>query len=154
MEVRITSLYSPRLRRVALLSLAALASVVAAAPSAEGLLPISDRDMRRVNESGCEYSFGPGNSALVFAVNQTLLVRTAAGPKGLAMCKIPSSKMEAFQAGKGKLVCGGVELSLKRIGRMTSSIEADSSSWPAALTVRTLATKRVQIVRGDAGVAC
>jgi len=129
----------------------AKASSTPAAPKL--LYPIGDRDLMTVRESGCEFSFGPGSISYVWTINTTMLMRTAPGLRGLKRCTIPAKRMSAFHSG-AKLTCSGLELQIKKVGKMASSVEADSSSWPARLTVRQVATGRRVTLKGEAGVAC
>ncbi len=114
------------------------------------LLPLTERDMERITESGCNFAFdSPPPRTFVFAVNRTTLVRT---PAGLAICTSPEVPFNAFSEGKGTVSCGGATLTLRQTGRGTAHPEADSATFPATLTVKR--GGRTQLLRGRAGTAC
>lgn len=117
--------------------------------SIAGLLPISDQDMSRTHERGCNFSFDSDNGTRVFAVGRDLMVRT---PKGLSVCRLGEAQVDKFIAGKHGAVCGGRSLLLRKLSPTTPHEESDSASWRAALTVTQGRTSR--IVRGTAGTAC
>jgi hypothetical protein len=125
-------------------------STAGSASSAGGLSALSDRDLRRINESGCEFGFGPTpRETLVFGMNNKIMIRVGAQP---AICPIAEARFSAFAEGKGSLTCGGRRLTLRRTGSIVSSVEADSAAFPAELTISR--GSRAQKVRGMAGTAC
>lgn len=120
-------------------------------PAAPGpdLLPLTESDMTRSQETGCTFSFGKGNATLVQAIGPEVMVRTTGG---LSLCRLDQAQVDAFTDGKRTLTCGGRLLRLRKTGATQSFPEADSAGWPASLSVSNGKTSRS--VRGDAGVAC
>ena len=125
------------------------AASIAAAPAPRIVLPLNDKEMSRIEESGCEYAFNAGPATYVFAINNRMMVKTPAGAK---VCGIDGSLIDAFFEGERTLSCGGVSLAIARTGRRTGNSAADSVSGPARLTA-TVGSRR-QLLRGEAGTAC
>lgn len=138
-----------RIATIAALALGFIATPAGSATAPAGLLPLSDADTGHITESGCNFAFDGGRKTYVFAINHTMIVRTSAG---LSVCKLPQTQVDNFTEAKGSLNCGGRRLTLRRIGRTTSNMEADSASFSATLTVTGAGAP--QILRGSAGTAC
>jgi hypothetical protein len=138
------------------LFIASLLLTIAAAPASPRLLrTLSDRDMMHFHDMGCDFGFGPGNDTYLYGRNQDLMMRVGPASGDLRVCHFPEPKITAFEEGRAGLSCGDFDLRLRRTGKSTSSMEADSSSWPATLTIQhERIAKRRQFIRGTAGVAC
>ena len=126
-----------------------LAPALAKAPPRPELLPLSEADMNRGSETGCTFSFGPGNATLVQAIGSEVMVRT---PERFNLCRMDEAQVTAFTDGKGVVSCGGRQLRLRRTGPLRSHPASDSASWRATLTI--LHGRSSQTIRGLGGVAC
>lgn len=133
------------------LALLAPLLLLAAAPAAPKLYPLSDRDMEKTTESGCQYAFRTGNSTdtLVYMIGHDFMIRT---PSGVKTCKVTDAQFGLIGEGKSGLTCGGVRLQVRRTGRTQANQESDSSDGAASLTVSSGRASRA--VAGRWGVAC
>ena len=122
---------------------------IAAAPASRIVLPLSDADTARIQESGCESGFTVARTNYVFAMNNRMVVRTAAGAK---VCGVDGAILDAFFEGDRSLTCGGATLRITQAGKHKANMEADSVSGPATLTVTQ--GKLRQVLRGESGTAC
>jgi hypothetical protein len=113
------------------------------------LLPLSERDLTGTRESGCTCTFDVGRRTLVQVVGNELMLRTRAGRQ---VCRISDAQFSALSNGRADAACGGLRLSLRRTGRVSSHPEADSADWPASLTVGRGPTRRT--LAGRFGCAC
>ena len=114
-----------------------------------GLLPLSDKDMARTRESGCQSSFSHGNATLIFMIGHDFMIRTGAG---LAICRISESQFGSFGEGPTAVTCGSRRLVVRRTGKVVSHEEADSAEGPARLVVTRGRSRST--VPGDWGTAC
>lgn len=119
------------------------------AAQAPTLLPLTEADLNRTQETGCAFSFARVNQTLLQAIGRDLMLRT---PEGFALCRFDQAHLDAFTGGTRALTCGGQTLRLQKTGTTQSFPESDSAGWPALLTVTT--GKASKTLRGDAGVAC
>ncbi|WP_425229509.1 hypothetical protein [Sphingomonas sp.] len=141
----------------AALAVAAGLCVMAAAPAARApaprlLLPVSDADSMLVGGSGCESAFAQEVTSWTFMRNTSFMLRTGPGRAGLHQCTFTDAQAEGFGEGGKALSCGGRRVSVRRVGRVTSHAEADSSDYPAVLTVTD--GRRTETIRGSYGTAC
>jgi hypothetical protein len=113
------------------------------------LRPLTEADMMSTREMGCSCSFDSKDGTLVQAIGKELMVRTQSGRK---VCRISDAEFQRIAGGSGAFTCGGVGMSLRLTGRTDTSIESDSSSTPASLTLGAGATRRS--VSGSWGCAC
>ncbi|HVQ07960.1 MAG TPA: hypothetical protein VMS43_05955 [Allosphingosinicella sp.] len=121
-----------------------------AAPAATApLLPLSERDLTSTRESGCTCTFNVGRRTLVQVIGNELMLRTGAGRQ---VCRISDSQFSALSNGRADTACGGLRMSLRRTGRISSHPEADSADWPASLTVGRGPMRRT--LAGQFGCAC
>jgi hypothetical protein len=119
------------------------------APSTAPLYPLSERDLRATREMGCECSFRAGRADLARVIGNELTIRTRAGRQ---VCRISDDQFSALSNGRGSAACAGLRLSLRPTGRVTTHMESDSASGPAALTVGQGRTRRT--LAGVWGCAC
>lgn len=139
-----------RISAIALLASAFLpASAQSAAPVPSALLPLSDADIAKSRETGCQFSFLQGRGTYIFMIGADFLVRTN---RGLSLCKITDAQFQSFGEGRGAITCGGRKLAVRRTGKIQSNPEADSAVGPASLTMTEGGRSRT--VRGDWGSAC
>jgi hypothetical protein len=127
----------------------AASAAPARGPSSGPLRPLSEADLTSTRQTGCTCSFDRGRQTLVQAIGNELMVRTAAGRK---VCRISDAQYQQLAGGNAKAACGGLQMNLRSTGRSTSSIESDSSSGPAALTV--VQGKSQTRLNGSWGCAC
>jgi hypothetical protein len=113
------------------------------------LQPLSDDDQMSTREMGCSCSFEAKQGMLVQAIGKELMVRTQAGRK---VCPISDAQFHRLAGGSGTYSCGGLRMSLRRTGKVTSEVASDSSSSPASLTLGEGRTLRS--VSGSWGCAC
>lgn len=130
----------------------ALLMLVAAAPAADRLLPLSDRDAYSTRDTGCEFGFRQGRETFLFVIGHSLIVRTAPGRAGLNVCRITDRQFGTFGDGAAAVDCAGRSFSVRRTGRVVSHEEADSAEGPALLTMRR--GNAVRLIRGTWGSAC
>ena len=121
----------------------------ASAPAVVRLQPLSDKDMMSTRQMGCSCSFDTKSGTLIQAIGNELMVRTQAG---LKVCKISDAQFQKIADASGVHSCGGVRMSVKRTGKVESSIESDSASSPASLTLGEGPSRRS--VSGTWGCAC
>ena len=114
-----------------------------------GLKPLSEKDMGRTREMGCQSSFSHGRDTLVFMIGHDFMLRTNAG---LSICRISDAQFGTFGEGPATIACGGRRLSLRRTGKIIAHEEADSAEGPALLTVMQGRVKTA--IKGDWGTAC
>ena len=110
---------------------------------------LDEGDLTSSRETGCTCTFDSGNSTLVQAIGNELMVRTAAGRQ---VCRITDAQFQTLSGGRGTAACGGVQMSFRRTGPSTSSPETDSFSAPTALTARHGRSRRT--LNGTWGCAC
>lgn len=142
----------PVMASAALLVFVAGASALTAQPRASAtapLLPLSEADLTSTSEMGCECSFNRGRDALARVIGNELTIRTGSG---LQACRISDAEFAAFSAGRADRACGGVQLNLRRTGRVSSHPESDSAEWPASLGVSRGRARRT--LAGRWGCAC
>lgn len=120
-----------------------------AAPAVVRLQPLSEADLMSTRQMGCSCSFDAKQGTLVNVIGNEMMVRTQAGRK---VCRISDAQFQRISGGSGSYSCGGVGMSLRLTGKTDSSIESDSSSTPASLTLGAGATRRS--VGGSWGCAC
>lgn len=120
-----------------------------AAPSTAPLYNLSERDIAAAGASGCEASFMIGRRTLTYAIGERFVVRTAAGRQ---ICRIPDVQTGMGTNDRASISCGGMQISIRRTGRVSSHMGSDSADWPATLTVRQGRTQRV--LAGTMGSAC
>jgi hypothetical protein len=113
------------------------------------LQPLSEEDLMSTRQMGCSCSFDAKQGTLVNVIGNELMVRTQAGRK---VCRISDAEFQRISNGSAAFSCGGVGMSLRRTGKTSTSIESDSSSTPASLTLGAGATRRS--VSGSWGCAC
>jgi hypothetical protein len=130
-------------------ALAPPAAKPAPAAATVRLLPLSDKDMMSTRQMGCTCTFDTKSGTLIQAIGNELMVRTQAG---LKVCKISDAQFQKLADASGVHSCGGVRMSLKRTGKVDTSIESDSASSPASLTLGEGAFRRS--VSGTWGCAC
>ncbi|MBS0478503.1 MAG: hypothetical protein JSR79_04300 [Proteobacteria bacterium] len=114
------------------------------------LLPLSEKDMYSTKETGCETSVGQGKDTFIFLIGESMILRTAPGPKGLQVCR-PPNVYDFDDTGKS-VVCGDRRLSLKHVGKAVSHPEADSSEGSGILTMSDGTNSRQ--VKVSWGTAC
>ena len=143
------------MRTLASVVVLTIASQTAAAPPARpaaalaGLTPLSEKDMGRTREMGCQSSFTHGRDTLIFMIGHDFMVRTNAG---LAICRISDRQFGSFGDGPAAITCGGRRLAVRRTGKIIAHEEADSAEGPALLTVTQGRVKTA--IKGDWGTAC
>jgi hypothetical protein len=130
-------------------ALAPPAAKPAAAPAVARLQPLSGADLMSTREMGCSCSFDAKQGTLVNAQGNSMMVRTQAGRK---VCRISDAQFQRIAAGSGTYTCGGVGMSLRLTGKISTHQESDSSSTPASLTLGAGAARRS--VSGFWGCAC
>lgn len=114
------------------------------------LLPLSDADLATSTETGCQFTFGQGNSTYIFMIGRDFVIRTA---DGLNKCPILQAQWDGFGTDRRTIVaCGGRRLSLQRLGRTEANAATDSAGGGAVLTMAEGARSRT--IRGDWGTAC
>ncbi|HEX8467885.1 MAG TPA: hypothetical protein VF620_08780 [Allosphingosinicella sp.] len=113
------------------------------------LLPLSDKDMMSTRQMGCTCAFDSKSGTLIQAIGNELMVRTQAG---LKVCRIGEAQFQKLADASGVHSCGGVRMSLRRTGKVDASIESDSASSPASMTLGEGPSKRS--VNGTWGCAC
>lgn len=113
------------------------------------LLPLTEADLNRTQETGCAFSFARANRTFLQAIGRDLMLRT---PQGFALCRFDQANLDAFTGGTRALTCGDQTLRLRKTGATQSFPKSDSAGWPAALTITH--GKASKTLRGDAGVAC
>ncbi|MBN8814101.1 MAG: hypothetical protein J0J06_01480 [Sphingomonas sp.] len=96
------------------------------------LLPLSEKDMT-TGESGCETSISQGNDTFIYIINQTFILRTASGAKGLQVCR--PADVQDFESGGVTVNCGARRLSMRPVGKTKSHEEADSVEGSGILTM-------------------
>jgi hypothetical protein len=119
------------------------------APAIVRLLPLTDKDMMSTRQMGCTCTFDSKSGTLVQAIGNEMMVRTQAG---LKVCRIGEAQFQKLADASGVHNCGGVRMSLKRTGKVDTSIESDSASSPASMTLGEGPSKRS--VSGSWGCAC
>jgi hypothetical protein len=125
------------------------AKPAARGPSSAPLRALSDADLTSSRQTGCTCSFDQNGRILMQAIGSELMLRTGVGRQ---VCRISEAQVDRFDGGKGQLACGGVRMSLRRTGKRTLSVESDSSSAPAVLTISQGA--RQTRLSGSWGCAC
>jgi hypothetical protein len=120
-----------------------------AAATVVRLQPLSEEDQISTREMGCSCSFEAKQGILVQAIGKELMVRTQAGRK---VCPISDAQFHRLAGASGTYSCGGLRMSLRRTGKVTSEVASDSSSSPASLTLGERRTLRS--VSGTWGCAC
>jgi hypothetical protein len=120
-----------------------------AAPAVVRLQPLSEADLMSTTQMGCSCSFDSKQGTLVNAQGNAMMVRTQAGRK---VCRISDAQFQRIAAGSGTYSCGGVGMSLRLTGKISTHQESDSSSTPASLTLGAGAARRS--VSGSWGCAC
>ena len=137
----------------ALLTFVAGSSAITAqprgAPATAPLHPLSERDLSATRESGCECSFNVGRRTLMQVIGNELNVRTAGGRRA---CRIRDAQFSALSNGRADAACAGLNLSLRRTGRVNAHPESDSADWTATLTVGQGRARRT--IAGRYGCAC
>jgi hypothetical protein len=113
------------------------------------LLPLSERDLTSTRQMGCTCTFDLRNHTLAQLVGNELMVRTRAGRQ---VCRVTEGQFQALSSASGSASCGGLRMSLRRTGRVTSYPASDSASGRAALTIRHGRTART--LNGTWGCAC
>jgi hypothetical protein len=113
------------------------------------LLPLTERDQTSTRQMGCTCTMEVGNRILVQAIGNELTVRTRGGRQ---VCRISDAQFRRISGASGTYACGGVQMSLRRTGRVETYPASDSASGPAALTLRQGRTRRT--VNGNWGCAC
>ena len=116
------------------------------------LLPVSDADSGRAGGSGCESWFTRGDTGYTFMRADTFMLRVAPGRAGLKICRLTDGQSDGFGDNGKTLTCGGRQVTVRRVGRVTSHAEADSADFPATLTVGD--GRRTTTLRGRYGTAC
>lgn len=119
------------------------------APPAAPLFALSERDLTSTRESGCTCTFDAGRRILVQVIGYELMLRTRAGRQ---VCRISDAQFSALSNGRADTACGGLGLSLRRTGHVSSHPESDSATWPASLSVGHGPTRRT--LAGRFGCAC
>ena len=120
------------------------------APATAPLFALSERDLNATSESGCECTFRAGRrNDLLRIIGDELTIRTRAGRQ---VCRISGEQFSALSNGSGTAACGGLRMSLRRTGRVSSYPESDSADWPASLTVGQGRMRRT--LAGRYGCAC
>ncbi|HEX8624586.1 MAG TPA: hypothetical protein VF782_05840 [Allosphingosinicella sp.] len=121
----------------------------AAAAAVVRLQPLSDDDQMSSKGMGCSCIFEAKQGSLVHVIGNELMVRTQAGRK---VCPISDAQFHRISGASGTYSCGGLRMSLRRTGRVTTEVASDSSSSPASLTLGEGRTLRS--VSGEWGCAC
>jgi len=119
------------------------------APATAPLFPLSERDLGATRQSGCECTFRAGRRTLFQMIGDEVTVRTRTGRQ---VCAISDDQFSALSNGRGIAACGGLRMSLRRTGRVSSHPEGDSADWPASLTVGQGRVRRT--LAGRFGCAC
>ncbi|MBB5709508.1 hypothetical protein [Sphingomonas xinjiangensis] len=123
--------------------------LITPATPATDLLPLTEADLNRTQESGCAFSFDQVTKTLLYTIGRDLMLRT---PQGFALCRFDQAQLDAFTDAKRPLFCGGRTLRLRRTGATHGFPESDSAGWGATLTLTNGKTSKT--LRGNAGVAC
>lgn len=97
------------------------------------LLPLSEKDMRSTGGTGCETSISQGDDTFVFIIENSFILRTAPGTKGLQVCH-PADVVN-FENGGVTVNCGARKLSMRQVGKTTGHEEADSVEGKGVLTL-------------------
>jgi hypothetical protein len=138
-----------------LLGLGGIAVAAGVTPQADkqaaaSLRPLSEADLQRTRETGCQLSFDDARGrTLVYVIRHDFMVRTRAG---LQVCRITDRQFGALSGRGGTQSCGGMRINVRRSGRVVGHQESDSASSPAVLTVT--GRGRPWTVRGQWGSAC
>ncbi len=114
------------------------------------LLPLSDKDMYSTGETGCQTAISQGKDTFIFIVGDSMILRTAAGPKGLQVCK-PDDVTNWDDSGRAA-ACGGRKLSMRHVGKAIGHQEADSVEGNGVLTMSD--GKNSRTVKVQWGTAC
>ncbi|HYD13658.1 MAG TPA: hypothetical protein VEC11_12495 [Allosphingosinicella sp.] len=138
----------------ALVTFAVGASAITAqprrAPATAPLFPLSERDLGATRQSGCECTFRAGRHTTLFQmIGDEVTIRTRAGRQ---VCAISAEQFSALSNDRGVAACGGLRMSFRRTGRVSSHPQSDSADWPASLTVQQGRTRRT--LAGRFGCAC
>jgi hypothetical protein len=114
------------------------------------LLPLSEKDMRSTDDTGCETSISQGDDTFIFIIGNSFILRTAPGAAGLQICH-PTDAMN-FDTGGGPVTCGGRKLSMRHVGKSVGHEEADSVEGSGILTMSDATHSRQ--VKVSWGTAC
>jgi hypothetical protein len=143
------------LRKLGFAAFLCVAASAADARTTQGVIAaLSDDDMMTMQEMGCEFGFGPGNTSFLFGKTDKLMMRRGNAANDRFTCRVEQDEMDRFQEGKATVSCGEFDLTLRKVGKLVGHEEADSQTWPAELTVVDTLKHRRRVIRGEAGVAC
>ena len=119
------------------------------APATAPLYQLSERDLSATRESGCECTFRVGRRTLFQMIGDEVTIRTRAGRQ---TCPISADQFSALSNDRGNAACGGLRMSFRRTGRVSSHPASDSADWPSALTIGQGRARRT--LAGRFGCAC